>query len=1686
MSEIKIQPWIAIKEYIDDEYREIVVEIALRHLPNASRDLRKFAKLILSKAIAVPGFRTFTRVPINIACHHAKMAFLQDPLVATVIVCLWAEAQQGYINDIRTAAEESEFYFDPDWSWPEAAKGYCDYDDLPEFHEFTNNFLQDVEPPEKDHFMLASLWLSRALLDELPLDEEVAPQKDITDEYAQLTPSPATKQLAEEESTRDQIDQRSLDEGLEKAEEESVREVTTTEDVPLIDKSVGTIHEMDIKITLPELGQELETEQDQMNEEYKKTVTLIKSLLVATEAKDLDMAMNSLNTVRSLIDGLKAGKDILKQHTHNALLHLSSELVLRPDLKLEPPLDRLPEGIPLEEFPQVDTPMILQVIEYVLEYDKKKELSLKQLVNVRSSLSELHEELSIWEKESTEEIEVFPQPELEETELTLEQVNVLLEEAKKGCKQFENRLLKYREFSVNRIKDMINRLTELDTPLDMKITEDLGMGDLVEAKMTDWPGERIKVLEEALVAAVNAQLALIKSASVIPLAKDLLEKWDDNKLVDLLDCLSKENRDIEAFLLLLASNSVYTRTTSLELSRKIVSNLLSGLGQISSKAQPFELLNLLAPGFIHGWEATDPISKAELCVVYLAARSCGPYRFPVELLWQLAYEWPDSDMENWNRLWEIAIMDNPLQIDEDASEGQKETLEQARIHAEEMFIREHGHYLRIRGVKSNRHRALLGDEIMPVLHNFLEKIRKLDTALSTANANQAPGLLQKLEKVLNQEISAELQEDAIIDMYEKGVSEGEIADSEAFFRRSSVRLLQECANSILTYGQELVDFWCLQTSKETTISQAKLQAELEAISSLSTLGQVAFKQIIQSTERDWPEFNPEGAEVQAKTQIEHEIVGQGTYLIRFPRLVCELTRDHLGWEKTLALILEDLSDPLDHIVSGTMFLECVAPNHVLMLSQYLPLDLQKQAQSLKGEKEQEVKQFELELLQVGGNVDDMLIEQELGRWGLVIKTLRARLEQLKEVHKTKRDQQLKNSHQLRTEINELDNQIFEIKDSIPVDVFDLMEQGLALTRKTCSKEAFAQPIQAYIDEVRYRLEHKSWSLNELQNAYNALCQDVREEERPQFADLSAEKVLDLFDREEVRQLGLAPGDITLSAMGTRVDLLRNWLTVGSTSHIKNAELKQAERLAIQNLYSYFGKMMAMKRTLNPQGEPIVYEDPVNFAYMDLQHPKTAVLDNRCIFIALPGNPPTPKSISFLEFLIEEKEWLDYFFVFLFVPGCSPKLYERMQTSYRGSGLVIFDEPVILQMVLAEREARNPLGKLRPLMLNALEADNVDIFKINQLVDINSSIFVGRNREIERIASSGDNYTIYGGRRIGKSSVLFAIEKLLKHRGAMVVSHSFEGQTDCSDDQTAVVLSQLLNLEGPVHSCDDLKMVLQSLLESNPDLNLIILLDEIDRYIESNPERHVLIETLRSVSERYGSHFRVVISGFMHLYDCLIGRGPYTPASDPWGRMLNDTGPLRNLIPANAESIVKEGFLNILGWHFENRGIPQMIVVFTGGHPAFVQYFCMKVQQRVGMRGDKLVKSKDIEAVFADSDPEQSFIAYVRKTLEMNLDPVGHYLILMMAVESSKSQGFTFGQMYEYASSDKVKIPEFLLRRSIERLKVTSVIREISTQVYEFSVPDYPSILMQLGEPAHMDHLEHELEEYLQSVDHEQG
>lgn len=210
-------------------------------------------------------------------------------------------------------------------------------------------------------------------------------------------------------------------------------------------------------------------------------------------------------------------------------------------------------------------------------------------------------------------------------------------------------------------------------------------------------------------------------------------------------------------------------------------------------------------------------------------------------------------------------------------------------------------------------------------------------------------------------------------------------------------------------------------------------------------------------------------------------------------------------------------------------------------------------------------------------------------------------------------------------------------------------------------------------------------------------------------------------------------------------------------------------------------MVTLKQKLNPEDQPLQFTDPTVYQHIDMKYPRANVLkERRLILIMLPGNPPSPPTITEFERAIVDHEWLDvgghYAFVVVFIPHSVKEIKKRLERNFANQGLVIVDEPLLLNMCLSLKSSRNALGWFRPMLLNSLNIQDISIFQVNQACHPDTSIFVGRHSLLTRIANSHDNYAIYGGRRIGKTSILLAIQDRLDTQNVTTIFYSFEEQT----------------------------------------------------------------------------------------------------------------------------------------------------------------------------------------------------------------------------------------------------------------------------------------------------------------------
>jgi len=163
MTEKNVLPWVEVNEMMNDEYRQVVVADALSHYPKASPELNKFALDVLKKTIQVNGFRSFQSIPPQMAKIQVAKEFKVNDLLATVVICLWAEKQHEIIESLARAAREANIPVKETWSWQEARDGFVQGEDTPELDQLASSLSAQKTKPESDHYILAALWLSNSL-----------------------------------------------------------------------------------------------------------------------------------------------------------------------------------------------------------------------------------------------------------------------------------------------------------------------------------------------------------------------------------------------------------------------------------------------------------------------------------------------------------------------------------------------------------------------------------------------------------------------------------------------------------------------------------------------------------------------------------------------------------------------------------------------------------------------------------------------------------------------------------------------------------------------------------------------------------------------------------------------------------------------------------------------------------------------------------------------------------------------------------------------------------------------------------------------------------------------------------------------------------------------------------------------------------------------------------------------------------------------------------------------------------------------------------------------------------------------------------------------------------------------------------------------------------------------------------
>ncbi|MEN9849713.1 MAG: hypothetical protein RL368_2453 [Pseudomonadota bacterium] len=381
---------------------------------------------------------------------------------------------------------------------------------------------------------------------------------------------------------------------------------------------------------------------------------------------------------------------------------------------------------------------------------------------------------------------------------------------------------------------------------------------------------------------------------------------------------------------------------------------------------------------------------------------------------------------------------------------------------------------------------------------------------------------------------------------------------------------------------------------------------------------------------------------------------------------------------------------------------------------------------------------------------------------------------------------------------------------------------------------------------------------------------------------------------------------------------------------------------------------------------------------------------------------------------------------------------------KSTNIVIFSLPELTELFLAE----NSLVVLTGICAKQLNLAHVSPYQL--FAGINRSInFFGRHSIIKQIMTPPlKNYLVCGGRLLGKSSLLKAVERAYQSHPRIKCYYLV-----LAGDKLVSEMAYALGLSHQA-SIDD--VIIKIRQASNEQY--LFLIDEVDSFIKADRERNYLIcRHLLSISQTETCHF--ILTGFWELYQSIF----YEPLSP-----LKNFGDFIQLAELEEDACrklttVPMSWLNI---KYQPHNIHDKIIKMVGQRANLVAMVCHAILKKMPDQ-EMLILEEHIEKAFLypdviDSLGLGSFSSFVDNEDDARLDRIVIYLCFLKQNEIKYEvlKKFLDDTNYPYHSTQ--------LQKSLMRLALTYVLkRDDLSFTYSFCVPLFPKLLERYEIPTRL-------------------
>jgi len=313
-------------------------------------------------------------------------------------------------------------------------------------------------------------------------------------------------------------------------------------------------------------------------------------------------------------------------------------------------------------------------------------------------------------------------------------------------------------------------------------------------------------------------------------------------------------------------------------------------------------------------------------------------------------------------------------------------------------------------------------------------------------------------------------------------------------------------------------------------------------------------------------------------------------------------------------------------------------------------------------------------------------------------------------------------------------------------------------------------------------------------------------------------------------------------------------------------------------------------------------------------------------------------------------------------------------------------------------SRRPSGELLDLIASQVSISSLAPYETR--APVTGSRFFGREYEIARVIGNPDtNHALLGIRRIGKTSLLREVERILKESQDPTQVIYLE----CSDllsteDYIREVVRKLNPRELPRLHMQKYIFFFPDFLERMARANkskLIFLLDEIDNLVLAQRGDWELFRMLRASANKGACQY--ILAGFREAM-----REQYLLDS-PFYNFAQEIR-LNEFTRRQAHDLIVTPMENLRVRIRNKDDVVGRIYEETAGQPNLIQYYCMILLRRLDRTGEREISPESLIDVYSDEGFKSHLLTSFMQNTE-NREKALIYAVLM-ASEASPSRGFS--------------------------------------------------------------------------------